>query len=358
MLCPRCHRDNHHEGATHCGYDGEPLTSVPELALLPKRATQEEGRVYSKRYIVRGFLGAGAMASVYIAEDALTKRPVAIKVLESADARQSRAKERFFREVRVTEAIQHSNIVRLLDAGQRKDGAPYLVMEYLFGESLGDRLRRKSKLELDEALWIARQAASALSAAHAAGAIHRDIKPDNLFLVGEPDKPYALKVLDFGLARLQGESGFTKAGITVGTLEYMAPEQAVKDNTGPRTDMYALGVVLYRMTTGRLPFDGSDAELLAKHLIVPPEPPSKYAPSLPPELDALILTAIRKLPRNRYPSMEDLLDDLERLTSTRQGEFGGGTLYEQDVYAPQSLYARRVAAVLYQKLGLTPPNWG
>src|SRR5262245_63952085 len=138
-------------------------------------------------------------------------------------------------------------------------------MEDLFGESLGERLRSQSQIEIAEALWIARQASSALAAAHGAGVIHRDVKPDNMFLVGERKNPHALKILDFGLARLQGESGFTATGITVGTLEYMAPEQAVKDNTGPRTDVYALGVVMYRMITGKLPFEGSDAEVLAKH---------------------------------------------------------------------------------------------
>jgi serine/threonine-protein kinase len=357
MLCPRCHREPEERREETCRFDGAPLINASELELIEKKPTEDAGTVYGKRYIVRGLLGAGAMARVYLGEDALTKKPVAIKVLESPDARQTEAKERFFREVRVTEAIQHPGIVRLLDAGQRKDGAPYLVMEYLFGESLGERLRRQGKIDLRVALWVARHAASALAAAHAAGAIHRDIKPDNIFLVGEREQPYALKVVDFGLARLQGDSGFTATGVTVGTLEYMAPEQAVKDNTGPRTDMYALGVVLYRMITGKLPFEGTDAEVLAKHLILPPEPPSKYVPHIRPGLEALILTTLRKLPRNRYPSMEDLLDDLKRLTGELDGELAAGTLYEEDVYVPQSLYAQTVASILYKKLGFEAPNW-
>jgi len=186
--------------------------------------------------------------------------------------------------------------------------------------------------------------------------IHRDIKPDNVFLIGERGRPRGLKVLDFGLARLQAESGFTAVGVTVGTLEYMAPEQVVKDNTGPRTDMYALGVVLYRMITGILPFGGSEAELLAQHLVLEPPPPSDHVPGLDPRVEAVVLTAIRKLPRNRYPSMEDFVVDLDRLIADEPGEVGS-MVWEADQYVPQTPYGRKVASFLYGKLGREMPDW-
>ena len=356
MLCPRCHRESEGVADRLCPFDGERLTNVAEIELVTSRPTPERGAVYGKRYMVRGLLGEGGSAHVYLAEDVFSRRLAAIKVLSNPDARAKNAKERFFREMRTTETLAHPNIVRSLDAGQRQDGSPYLVMEYLYGESLGERLRRVRRLELGEALWIARQAASALAVAHGAGVIHRDVKPDNVFLVGERGKPYAAKILDFGFARLQGQSGFTAMGFTVGTLEYMAPEQTVKDNTGPRTDMYALGVVLYRMITGSLPFAGSDSELLAQHLIAAPPRPSTLVRALDLRVEQLILTTIRKLPRNRYPSMEDLLVDIDRILDSSTGDVGVPP-WEDDVYVPQTPYARNVAAALYKKLGRTRPEW-
>jgi eukaryotic-like serine/threonine-protein kinase len=356
MLCPRCHRE-YPADETRCAQDGEELTSDPEIELVWFDPTPDAGTVYSKRYVVKGLLGAGAMARVYLAEDALTRKCVAIKVLDSVEARATEERERFLREARTIEAIAHPNIVHLLDAGQRRDGAPYLVMEYLYGETLGDLIRRQPQVDPRAALWIARQIASALAAAHAAGVIHRDVKPDNVFLVGEPGNFHAVKLVDFGLARLQGQSGLTAVGVTVGTLEYMAPEQTVKDPTGPRTDVYALGVVLYRMLTGELPFVGSDTEVLAQHLIAAPAPPSSHVPMLDPRLETIIQTAMRKLPRNRYPSMEDMLEDLERLLGQRTGNLAAGTTLEADVYRPQGAYAKNVASILYKKLGKEAPRW-
>jgi eukaryotic-like serine/threonine-protein kinase len=357
MICPRCHRRYASEAPNPCPSDGEPLVSIPEIELVPTRPTDEIGVAYAKRYVVRGLIGKGAFAKVYLAEDTRTKRAVAIKVLESPDARVPDAKERFFREVKATDGVSHPNIVRMLDAGQRPDGAPYLIMEYLFGETLGERLQREQRLDIVSALWVARAVASALSAAHAAGVIHRDVKPHNVFLVGELGNPFTLKLVDFGFARLQGHSAFTALGITVGTLEYMAPEQAVRDNTGPCTDIYALGVLLYRIITGELPFTGSDSEVLAQHLILPPTAPSAKLPDLDARLEAMILTSMRKLPRNRYPSMEDFLEDIDCVLEGRSAELAAGTIWETDVYRPQTAYARTVAATLYKKLGIDLPNW-
>ena len=356
MLCPRCHREYAADQA-RCPQDGEELTNDPEIELIWSDPTPDAGTVYSKRYVVRGLLGAGAMARVYLGEDALTRKCVAIKVLDGVEARAPEERERFLREARTIETIAHPNIVRLLDAGQRRDGAPYLVMEYLYGETLGDLIRRQPQVEPRAAVWITRQIASGLAAAHATGVIHRDVKPDNVFLVGEPGNFHALKLVDFGLARLQGQSGRTAVGVTVGTLEYMAPEQTVKDPTGPRTDVYALGVVLYRILTGQLPFVGTDTEVLAQHLITAPTPATAIVPGLDPRLEAIIETALHKLPRNRYPSMEDMLEDLERLLGQRSGNLAASSPFEPDVYRPQGAYAKNVASILYKKLGKEAPGW-
>lgn len=311
--------------------------------------------MYGKRYLVRGSLGHGAMARVYLAEDTLTHEPVAVKVLDNAKARQ--AADRLLKEIRLTERLRHPAVVRIYDAGQRHDGTPYLVMEYLFGESLGDRLRREPRLPRAEALRIALHVASALEAAHAAGVVHRDVKPDNIFLVGERGAPYAVKLLDFGLARAVGETGMTAQGIAVGTLGYMAPEQTVSDRSGPRTDIYGLGVVLYRMLVGELPFDGEHAELLAHHLITPPAPPSRRVPDLDAGVDALVLTALRKLPRNRFPTMEDFEEGIAALLRGEPDAVPAAELWEPDVYIPYHPYGRHIAAILYTKLGLAPPQW-
>jgi serine/threonine-protein kinase len=356
-LCPRCHRYVEDDNARVCGYDGEPLTSRPEIELIKFQPTSEDGAVYDKRYVVRGLLGGGAMGRIYLAENAFTRQCVAIKVLEGKEAKLEDPRERFLREARTIEALEHPNIVRLLDAGARHDGAPYLVMEYLYGESLGSRLKRDRRLAVGEALWIAMKVASALAAAHSAGVVHRDVKPDNIFLMGERGNPHDLRLVDFGLARLSGAAALTAMGVTVGTLAYMAPEQAVRDPTGPRTDIYALGAVLYRMITGQLPFEGSEFDTLAQHLIAPPRPPSLLLRGLDPRIESIILTAMRKLPRNRYTSGEDLMEDLERVLGKRGGELAAGEIFEKDCYRPRTAYAKTIATALYEKLGLPSPNW-
>jgi eukaryotic-like serine/threonine-protein kinase len=356
MLCPRCHR-RYESGAVYCSYDGDELTDRREVELIDAQSTSESGAIYGKRYIVRGLLGGGAMGRIYLAENASSHEPVAIKVLEHREAKLDDPRERFLREARTIEALEHPNIVRLLDAGARPDGAPYLVMEYLYGESLGTRLKRDAQLVPGEALWIGHQLASALAAAHSAGVIHRDVKPDNVFLVGELGNPHELKLVDFGLARLSGSSALTAMGVTVGTLAYMAPEQAVRDATGPRTDIYALGVMMYRMISGKLPFEGSDFDTLAQHVVTPARPLCELAPGIDPRIEAIVSTAMRKLPRNRYSTASELVEDLERLLGKRSGPIGAGQLWEPDHYRPRSAYAKSVAAALYRKLGLEPPSW-
>jgi eukaryotic-like serine/threonine-protein kinase len=355
VFCGRCHR-GFEEDHRFCPYDGEPLTERPEIGRIKSRQTKETGAILGGRYDIRGFIGKGAMARVYLAEDLETREPVAIKVLDTLSGR-GNIRERFLREARAASRVIHDNIVRILDLGVRPDGAPYLVLEFLYGESLGDLLRREGHLTSDIALPILRQAAAGLAAAHRAGIIHRDVKPDNIYLVGEPGDPYAVKVLDFGLAKMETQSGFTQAGVAVGTMEYMAPEQVVTDRSDARTDVYGLGIVMYRMYTGELPFVAKeDADLLAHQLLTPVPPPSRKRADIDHRTEQVMLTTLRKSPESRYPSMDALLEDLEVLLGERPGGLRADALVGgADVYLPRSEFARNAARFFYRKLGVVLP---
>jgi serine/threonine-protein kinase len=359
MFCPRCHREYDDEHR-FCPYDGQTLVaSRRRLESLRPRPTELRGALLGGRYEVRGFIGKGAMARVYLAEDKDTGDPVAVKVLDGVHARGAQARERFFREARAAARIGHPNIVQILDVGQREDGAPYLVLEFLFGESLGDFLRREQVMEAEIALPVLIQAAAGLAAAHDAGIVHRDVKPDNVFLVGEPGDPYAVKILDFGLAKLESQSGLTAAGIAVGTIEYMAPEQVVSDAPDARTDVYGLGVVMYRVFTGQLPFSAEDdAELLAQQLVLAPPSPSRRRAGVAPGVEAVTLKAMRKDPEHRYASMPAFMADLERLLGDRAGALeAASSAGHVDVYEPKTTFARNVGRFLYRKLAMEAPSW-
>jgi len=360
MFCARCHREY---DAAHrfCPYDGTALDLAPRIELFRCKSTRQQGAMLGDRYEVHGYLGKGAMARVYLAKDRQTGQPVAIKLLDPAHVRNGRTRERFLREARAAAMIVHPNIVKVFDVGERPDGAPYIVMEYLFGESLGDFLRRERGMELDIAVPVLRNAASGLAAAHRAGIVHRDVKPDNIFLVGEPGDPYAVKVLDFGLAKIHAQVGLTVTGFAVGTVEYMAPEQVVSDRHDPRTDVYALGVVMYRAFTGELPFPRTDddSEMLARHLIVSPPRPSERLEGLDPAVEAVILKAMRKRPDNRYASMEAFREDLDRLVGDRTDplEANAPLPAPDDIFTPQGAFARNATIYFYKKLGMLPPTF-
>jgi len=353
MFCPRCHRQYDAPGQRFCPHDGAPLDEGSRMSRIRVRPTGKVGQIIGCRYAIRGFVGAGGMARVYVAEDTFTGEPVAVKILDREKTQNRDARERFLREVEVSATIEHPNIVKILDAGERADRSPYIVLEFLFGESLGELLRRDGSVEEAFALPLIQKVASALAAAHRAGILHRDIKPDNLFLLGERGDPYGLKVVDFGMAKFLEGAGLTGVGQTLGTIAYMAPEQAIADVVDPRTDVYGLGVVMFRMLTGRLPFGTpNDAELIAQHLFVAPPRPRDVRPDLDPRLEAVILTAMRKRPENRYPSMQALLEDIERILGERGGDLlaSAPSPRAPDLYVPVIPFAQTVAKALRAKL--------
>jgi eukaryotic-like serine/threonine-protein kinase len=251
-------------------------------------------RYLGGRYRVGTLLAAGGMGTVWAAEDLVLGRPVAVKLLGESLAGAGWAAERLRREARSAARLVHPNIARVLDLGEQ-DGRPYLVMELLEGESLAARLARTGPLAPADAVGVAAAVADALEAAHRAGVVHRDVKPGNVFLTAGGE----VKVLDFGIASAAGEAALT-TGDLFGTAAYLAPERALGHQATPAADVYALGVLLYELLSGRLPFqDESDVALAMAHVNAKPPPLSQAAPWVPPALAAAADRALAKDPADR-----------------------------------------------------------
>jgi serine/threonine-protein kinase len=350
MRCLKCHRFLP-EGFKFCPYDGSETTARVDAAQLRAEPTRIRDKLIGDRYRIRGFVGKGAMARVYLAEDERTGTPVAVKVLEEPHRSDPKIRERFEREARMASMIGHPSIVNIYASGQREeDNAPYLVMEFLIGETVGDYLRREGKMPREIVVPALQQAASALAAAHRVGIIHRDIKPDNLFLLGEPGDPYELKIVDFGLSKEQS-SNVTATGVVMGTPATMAPEQILGEGVDGRTDVYALGVVAFWMLAGKQPFDDTDDEIatLAHHVWTPPPALSTVAPEVDPRLEVIVMRAIRKMPEDRFASMDELASALERVDLA--GQTSPDPLPLDQAYKPKTLVGQLVKASLGRAIG-------
>ena len=266
------------------------------------------------RYVLERELGRGGMATVYLAEDVRHRRRVAVKVLRPELAA-TLGSDRFFHEIEVAARLQHPHILPLLDSGETA-GFYFYVMPYVAGESLRERVARTGELPVDQAVRILLEVVDALAAAHAAGIVHRDIKPDNVMLSGR----HAM-VMDFGVAKAVSEATgrhqLTSAGVALGTPAYMAPEQAAADpHLDHRVDIYAVGTLAYELLTGHPPFSGgSSQEVLAAHMTRAPEPVSSRRPAVPPALAAVVMRCLEKRPADRYQTAEELLAQLEPLAS-------------------------------------------
>jgi len=250
-------------------------------------------------YLIRRRLGRGGMGAVYEAEDPMSGEVVAVKVLSAQFGDDAALRRRFDVEIETLKALRHPGIVRLLAFGE-EDGQPYFAMELVRGRSLEDLIRAGRRFTWQETVSIATEIAAALKAAHDQGIVHRDLKPANLLFLDEPQPGSGgVKLADFGIARLFGDGGQTQAGTVVGTVEYMAPEQAAGQPVDHRGDLYALGLVMFAMLAGRPPFQGRDMEVLDRQKREVPPRVSSLASDVPPHLDELIARLLAKDPAKR-----------------------------------------------------------
>ncbi len=274
-------------------------------------------------YRITQKLGAGALGVVYLAEHPLIGRKVAIKLLQPEFSSEPEVVARFFNEARATTQIGHPGLVDILDFGHHASGAAYIVMEFLPGDTLGQMIERQGMLPAELLSALAMQIASAVGAAHSRNIVHRDLKPDNVILVPDQSYPFGLKakVLDFGVAKIAGAEGAakTRTGHIMGTPMYMAPEQCTGIGlVDHRADVYALGCMMFEMACGRPPFGGNGVwDLLQAHQTRAPARLTMIVPTLPPALEHVIMRALEKRPEHRQQSMDEVVADLNRLTSGR-----------------------------------------
>jgi len=266
--------------------------------------------LFDGRYRIVRKLGTGGMANVYLAEDEVLGRRVAIKILNDRHAGDDQFVERFRREAKNAASLSHPNIVSIYDRGEA-EGTYYIAMEYLDGRSLKELIVARGPAPVNVAIDYARQILAALRFAHRHGIVHRDIKPHNVLV----DAEGRLKVTDFGIARA-GTSQMTEAGSIIGTAQYLSPEQAKGAPVDQTSDLYSVGVVLYELLTGVVPFTGdTPVEIAMKHLSSTPEPPSARRAEIPRGLDQIVLRALAKDPADRYQSAEEMDADLARVAS-------------------------------------------
>ena len=276
------------------------------------------GSLFADRYEVLGTLGKGGMGVVYRARDLTLDDIVALKVLRGEMLKDDPTHlERFKQEIKLARRITHRNVLRTHDFGEA-DGTPYISMEYLEGVTLKDLIKNKGALPVPVGLRIAKQMGQGLEAAHLQGVVHRDIKPQNMLILPETGE---LKIMDFGIARVQavksGDAGLTTAGTVMGTPDYMSPEQAQGLPADFRSDIYSLGIVLFEVFTGALPFTGDTMmQIVLSHIRNPPPAPRSVNPRVPERLEAIILKCIDKDPNHRYQTVGDLLDDLDEVSSS------------------------------------------
>ena len=310
MRCSRCHAENR-DDSKFCGNCASPLRALgPEAPTLTRTLETpvqvlKSGSLIAGKYRVIEELGHGGMGIVYKVEDLKLKRFVALKVLPPHLMDSPELRERFLVEAQAAAALNHPNICVIHEVGE-DESRLYIAMEYVEGETLRDRIR-KGPLEPGEAVDIVNQVAAGLAEAHGKGIIHRDVKSANIMVTAKG----RAKVMDFGLAKLRGGSSLTKSQTTVGTVAYMSPEQARGEDLDQRTDIWSLGVVLYELLSGRLPFQGDhDQTLIYSILQKEPESLVKIRPSVAPELEHIVFQALTKKAADRYRTMDELQEDL------------------------------------------------
>lgn len=302
-------------------------------------------QLVDNRYRIERPLGNGGMAEVYLAHDDVLGRDVALKVMNGRYAHDDEFVERFRREAQHAAALSHPNIVPIYDRGESETGTYYIAMEYLSGGTLKDRILKRGPLPARTAAAVAAQIAEALQVAHRKGVIHRDIKPHNILITDSGD----IKVTDFGIARAASSSTMTRTGSIMGTAHYISPEQAMGESVGPPSDLYSLGVVLYEMLTGELPYDAETPIGIAmKHVNGQLKPPIEVDPSIPEGINAITCRLLAKDPKDRYASAAELAKDLDRASEGMSPLSGATTRIMNQVTPPMQSTRRNTR--------ITPPN--
>jgi serine/threonine-protein kinase len=311
MICPQCQADNQpdsrfcHKCATPLQIDkGSPVDQTLTLEFSP--AGLARGTLFAGRYEVIEELGRGGMGRVYKVYDQKIGEVIALKVIHPEISVNEKAIDRFRNELRFARKIGHRHVGRLFDLGE-EDHKFYITMEYVEGENLKSFIRRSGQLAPRKAISLGKQVCEGLSEAHRLGIIHRDLKPQNIMI----DREGNARIMDFGIARFTEAEGLTGSGVMVGTPEYMSPEQVETIEVDKRTDIYALGVILYEMVTGRVPFAGeTPLAVLIKHKQEPPQNPQESNPLVSEAVTRIILKCLAKDKAARYSSAEELYEDL------------------------------------------------
>ncbi len=312
MKCPKCHFENP-SGTRFCGNCASPLLQEKDIG--PTETIQVpitelvSGTTFARRYQIIEDLGKGGMGRVYKVLDTEVREKMALKLLNPAIASDERTIERFRNELKLARTISHRNVCRMYDLG-RDEGTYYITMEYISGEDLKSLIHRIGALPVGKAVSIARQVGEGLAEAHRLGVVHRDLKPQNIMI----DREGNARIMDFGIARSLEAKGITGAGVMIGTPEYMSPEQVDGKDADQSSDIYSLGIVLYEMLTGRLPFEGDTPLSVAiKQKSEAPVNPKTINAQIPDELGRIILKCLEKPKEKRYQSADEFLAALARI---------------------------------------------
>jgi len=317
MKCPKCHSENP-ETKQFCADCGTRLPSSKEIPVSVTRTMETpagvrtRGTIVAGRYEILEELGSGGMGAVYRVFDKKLEEEVALKLIRPEIAANRKTIERFKNELKIARKIAHKNVCKMYDLGET-EGTSFITMEYVPGEDLRSFIRRSGQLTVGKTVVLGGQIAEGLAEAHRMGVVHRDLKPGNIMI----DREGSAKIMDFGIARTAAGAGITGEGAIIGTPEYMSPEQVEGKEADQRSDIYALGVILFEMVVGSPPFEGETPFSIAnKHKTEPPPIPKKLLPQIPDALSKIILRCLEKDKAKRYQTAEELVADLSALEQT------------------------------------------